>query len=112
MDNSQNQNATKHKPGKSLYTNVRVKKTVKKTINGFLNKVNRKKFGRKVRDEAVIELAVSLLNDSHIKELQEKSLTNKDRLEIKYQEFIKVNGNISKDEFIGYLLSPEISHQK
>ena len=49
-------------------------------------------------------MALSFLDDSHLKELQEKSLTNKDRLELKYQEYLKANGNVSKDEFIGKLL--------
>lgn len=104
MDNSQTQNVTKKKSKKSQFTNLRVSISTRKKINDLLSKVNKKKFGKRVKAEAVIDMALSFLDDSHLKELQEKSLTNKDRLELKYQEYLKANGNVSKDEFIGKLL--------
>ncbi len=84
---------------------IRVKRETKKRLQSELAKVNKKQFGRKVRLDALIDRAVSLLTEADLLNLQQASLSNVDRLEIKYREFVKTNATISKDEFIGLILT-------
>ena len=88
---------------------LRVKRETKKRIQAELAKVNKKDFGKKVRCDELIGTALSLLTERHIKELQDGSMTNTDRLEIQYRDYIRKNGATSKDEFLGLVLSGNAS---
>jgi hypothetical protein len=83
---------------------LRVHRSTKKTIYSDLAKINRKDFGRKVRTDSYIKLAISKLTESDFKALQNESLTQADRLELKYRDHVKKHGQVSKDQFIGILL--------
>lgn len=91
---------------KSEITAIRVAVLTLKTISGILTKANRKSFGRKIKASTLVQYAISKITDADIKMLQEQSLSNADRMEIKYREFVRANGPISKDEFLGTLLGP------
>lgn len=82
-----------------------------KQLQAFKDRVNKKSFGRKVRDAELLALAVSLLNESHIQPLQEATYSEKDRLNIVHSEFQKSHGKISMDQFIGRLLRGEIQNK-
>jgi len=84
---------------------LRVKRDTKRRVLAELAKVNKKDFGKAVRTDALISLALSLLNDQHIKVLRDGSMTNADRLELRYRDYVKKNGATSKDEFLGRILS-------
>lgn len=105
MEQNSNQNVTKSPKKVSQVTSVRLKNQTSKKLSNFLAKCNKKDFGKRIKGDDVIALALKLLSDSHIKELQNSSLSNADILEIKYQEYIKKNGKTSKDEFYGVLLN-------
>ncbi len=94
-------------PKKLTASSLRVKPETRKRVLAELAKVNKKTFGRKVRVDQVLNLLLTLLKPEHIKTLQEESLSNADRIEINYREHIKRHGPISKDEFLGLLLSAE-----
>lgn len=94
---------TKKPNGASL----RVKAETRKRVLTELAKINKKTFGRKVRVDHLLNLLLPLLKPEHIQKLQEDSLSNSDRLEMKYKEHIKKFGPISKDEFLGVLLESE-----
>ena len=72
-------------------------------------KANKKEGGRTIKIDPIIKLALSLIEPKHIKDIQEASLTNQDRLEIEYQAYIAKNGMISKDEYLGKRLRGEIA---
>ena len=85
---------------------LRVKRDTKRRVLAELAKVNTKDFGKAVRTDALISLALSLLNDQHIKVLRDGSMTNADHLESRYRDYLKRYGATTKDEYLGMLLSP------
>lgn len=87
---------------------LRVKRETKKKALSDLAKINKKDFGRNIRVDELIALALSLVEPKHVRELQERSLSNADRLERQFQDYIKVHGSISKDAFLGKLLAGEV----
>jgi hypothetical protein len=105
MEASANQKVTKSKPNTVSTVPLRVKRETKRRIQAELAKVNKKPLGRKVRVDSLVIRALNLLTDSDFKALQEESLTNADRLEQKYLEYLKSNNGKSKDEFIGQILA-------
>ena len=67
--------------------------------------INKKEIGRKVRVDALLDLALNLVTAEHIKMLQDHSLTNEDRKEILRQQYVATRGPISKDEFTGFMMT-------
>lgn len=98
----------KNKP-KTTTSAIRVKNETKRKILSELAKINRKDFGKKVRVEHFISLAISLIEPKHLKDLQERTLTYADRLERDYRAYTAKHGPISKDEYLGKRLSGELS---
>ncbi len=80
-------------------------------LQQFKDRVNKKSFGRKIRDAELLALAVSLLSDQHVQPLQESTYSEKDRLSLVHSEFQKAHGKISMDHFIGKLLRGEIQNK-
>ena len=85
--------------------NVRVRRETKKKILADLAALNKKDFGRKVTVDDYVQLAISLIKPEYLQRLKDQSLSNRDRMELKYKEYCTANGKISKDEFIGILLA-------
>lgn len=104
MNQSAQIKASKPKVSSGTIVSLRIKRETKKRIQAELAKVNKKEFGRKVRCDELIGTALSLLNDQHLKALQDGSMTNADRLEIQYRDYVKKHGVITKDEFLGTIL--------
>ena len=105
MDHSTQSKAVKAKVSSTTSVSLRVKRETKKRIQAELAKVNKKDFGKKIRCDELIGVAFSLLTDQHLKALQEGSMSNADRLEIQYRDFVKKHGATSKDEFLGIILN-------
>jgi hypothetical protein len=106
MESTQNNISKKQtKKSKSNTTPIRVLKTTAKTLKGIVQKLNKKPLGKKIRVDDLILKSLSLLEDEHFEEIKNSTLTNADRLEMKYQEYCRVNGPVSKDEFLGKLLT-------
>lgn len=82
-----------------------------KILSQLKEKVNKKDFGRKVRDSELIQLGLGLIDSDHIRNLQESTYTERDRLSLAHLEFQKTHGKISLDQFIGKLLNGEISNK-
>lgn len=89
------------------HTSVRIKSESKNKAKSILLNANKKKHGRTIKLPDLIELAINLLTDEHIKVLQERSLSFEDRKEILRQNYIQKCGFISKDEFIGFMMQAE-----
>ncbi len=100
----------KSKPKNKVSTTapIRVRVETRKRVLQEVAKANKKDFGKRIRPEDIIALAMSLLTPGHIQTLQETSLSNADKLEKEYREFIAKNGHISKDTYLGKRLNGEI----
>lgn len=105
--NQTKKEAKTNKP--SAHGAIRVRKDTRKRVLAELARVNKKDFGRKVRPDEFIALAVSLVTPEHIVKLQESSLSNADRLEREYRTYVSTHGAISKDEYLGKRLAGEIT---
>ena len=85
---------------------LRVKRETKKKIITELAEFNRrKKIGRNLTVDDYVQLAISFMKPDSLETLRDRTLSNKDRLELRYQEYCVSNGKVSKDEFYGILLS-------
>ncbi len=80
-------------------------------LQSLKDKVNKKSFGRKVKDSEIIAKALTLMDANHLQELQDATLSEKDRLHMAHENFVKQNGKITLDQFIGKLLKGEIREQ-
>ena len=105
MDQSTTVVKSKANKNQSGTETIRVKKETKKKIQLLLLTVNKKDFGRKIKPDDLLAIAISLISQEHISKLQESSFSNKDRLEMQFKAFQSTNRKVSKDEFIGLLLS-------
>lgn len=72
------------------------------------DQINKKPYGRKVRDWEIMSVALKQINQEHIKELQTQTYSEKDRLMLAHEDYQKANGKISLDQFIGKLIRKEI----
>lgn len=90
------------------YTSIHTRKETKKRITADLARINKKDFGRVIRAEEYLALAVTLITPEHILQLQESSLSNADRLERDYRKYLAQFGPISKDDYLGKRLSGQI----
>ncbi len=108
MEQIKNENVAKIKPKKSTYSTIRLTQGTQKKLTQLLGKANKKNFGKRIKADQLILLALGLISENHIKSLQENSLSNADKLEMKFKEYIKKNGSISKDDFLGKLLEESI----
>lgn len=88
-------------------SSLRVKPETRKRFLSELAKANKKSFGRKVRADQLLSLLMTFIKPEHIQKLQQDSLSNADRLEMRFREHIKKFGPISKDEYLGLLMSTE-----
>ena len=103
METSENKKQSKIKIKKLNTAGIRVDKETQRDLNRLVDKINKKQFGKKVKISQIIALSVKLIGDEHIKELQHNSLSNADKIEMQYRDYIRQNGAISKDEFLGKL---------
>ena len=108
MENNPTEKKVKPASKSSAHASLRVRKETRKRVVADLAKVNRKDFGKKIRTDQYIELAISLVTPEHLVQLQEGSLSNVDRFERDYKAYVAKHGSISKDEYLGKRLSGEI----
>jgi len=107
---TQTEKKGKQAPKRVAYAAIRVRKDLKRQIEAHLERVNKKDLGKRVRAEDYLALALSLVTPQHIKELQEASLTNADRLERDFRAYTAKHGPISRDEYLGKRLAGEITN--
>lgn len=103
METSGNKKQTPHQRKRINMSGIRVSKKTRRDLNRLLDKVNKKQFGKKIKINQIIAISIKLICDEHIKELQQSSLTNADKIEMQYREYIRQNSSIPKDEFLGKL---------
>lgn len=101
----------KPKPAGTSNVSLRVKRDTKRRVLQELAKMNKKDFGRSIKADDLIMLALSLIEPRHISLLQEATLSNADRLELMYREHVKKYGATSKDEFLGQLIEERVNKE-
>jgi hypothetical protein len=103
METSETKKQSKASPKKLTTAGIRVCKETRRELNRLMDKINKKQFGKRIKIDRIIALSIKLIHDEHIKELQQSSFSNADKIEIQYREYIRQNGAISKDDFLGKL---------
>jgi hypothetical protein len=83
---------------------LRVRRETKKMILSELANLNKKESGRPITPDQYVSLAVSLIRPEHLQQLQDQSLTARDRFRRRYQEYCQQHGKVSEDEFLETLL--------
>ena len=67
---------------------IRVQLETQRKAERLLAVANKKRFGRKIKVDQLLNLALDLVCESQLHSLQELSLTNEDRKEILRQKYI------------------------
>lgn len=104
----QQQNETKKNVVKKKQVLKKLDPETSRLLQAIKDKINKKSFGRKVKDYEIIAKGISLIAAEDIQELQERTYSEKDRLGLAHDSYQKLNGKISLDQFIGKLLKGEI----
>ncbi len=97
---------TEKKPKNSL---KKIDPEATRLLHQLKERANRKSFGRKITEKEIILKGLRLVTSEHLKELQDSSLTEKDRLHLAHEEYAKRNGKITLDQFIGKLIRGELT---
>jgi hypothetical protein len=79
-----------------------------KLLSVLRDKANKIELGRKVRDNELLHLGLTLIESGHIEALKESTYSEQDRLTLAHTEYQKAHGKMSLDQFIGKLLRGEI----
>ena len=88
---------------------VRITSDTKNMLDQILAEANNKDLGGKVKPESVLALAFSLVKKDDIEKLKAATLTNTDKLELRYREHVKKHGPVTKDDFLGRVLSGQLT---
>ena len=86
---------------------IRISLENHKKAEKILAVANKKKIGRTVKIDQVLNIALDLLTEAHIKKLQEQSLSNENRKELLRQKWTEINGHVSREEFTGIMMTKE-----
>lgn len=108
METKQDAKVNKAKPQTVTTVSLRVKRETKRRLLQELTKINKKDFGKRIKADDLIALAIGLLGEQHLRQLQDASLSNSDRLALQHRNYMRQHGGISRDEFIGKLLAGEL----
>lgn len=82
-----------------------------KLLSQLKDRANKKPYGRKVREAEILARAIRLVDQEDLKVLQEQTYSERDRLNMAHEEFVKAHGKISLDQFIGKLIRGELPGQ-
>ena len=80
-------------------------------LESLLVRANKNREGRRVKAGDVVCFALGLVTDAHLAEVGDRILSNKDRLEVMFRSMAKTRRGLSRDEFLGMLLSGKIAGQ-
>ena len=83
---------------------VRLKQPTLETLSKLKSKANTGNTGRRVQNDDLVSLGLSLISDSHVKQLRESKQTNKDRFEEMFKHYKSKNRGATRDEFLGILI--------
>ncbi len=90
------------------HASLKVKVETRDRVFHEIDRLNEKEFGRKVNPDDVVAIAIGLLKSEHYQQIQDATLSNFDRLERDHKAYEAKHGAISKDDYLGKILSGEI----
>lgn len=105
MEQAKTEKSIKTKAPNVSTVGLRVKRETKRRVMQDLAKINKKDFGKRIKADDLIGLALGLVQEQHLNQLQESSLSNSDRLTLQHRAYVRQHGNITKDDFLGLVLS-------
>jgi len=88
---------------------IRIDAKSKKLMDDLLKRGNKTKVGRMLKPSDLICFSLELVTEDHLQELCNKSLRNRDRIEILFERISKEKRGISRDDFDGMLLNGEFA---
>ena len=99
---SRARNATAHEE-KSATSAIRVSNETRKRLLAELARINKKPNGKRVKIDALLACLIPKLSAKDVIELQEASLSGRDRLEQNYRAYCAKFGQLTMDEFLGVI---------
>ena len=88
---------------------IRVRQSTRVKMEELLKRANKHKLGRKVKTDDLICFSLGLLTDEHLEQICNKTLTNKDRLELLFRRVAKERKGLTRDEFFGLLIDGKVT---
>ena len=93
-------------------TSIPVSQETRRLIMQDVERINKKDFGRKVRVDEYVAVAIQHVTDADRKILQEGTLSPMDRLERDHRKYVAEYGQISLNDYHDKRLSGEIPPPK
>jgi len=88
---------------------VRIRHNTKVKLEQLLRQANKERLGRKVKVDDLLVFALGLITDQHLAEICNKTLSNKDRMELLYRKLSREKRGITRDEVLGALLDGKMT---
>jgi hypothetical protein len=88
---------------------IRIRQSTRGKLDDLLRRANKQKLGRKVKTDDLICFSLGLLTDEHLDQICNKTLTNKDRLELLFRRVAKERKGLTRDEFFGLLIDGKVT---
>lgn len=107
METSEAKKVAKPNVKKSNSAAIRVSLETRKRLLSELAKINKKQFGKRVKLDALLLKLLPKLTAQDLTELQEASLTGRDRMEQSYRAHCSKFGQITMDDYLAHLLKSE-----
>ena len=101
---------TQKRKGTASSAPIRVKHRTKTKLEQLLKQSNKDRVGRSIKADDLIWCGLALINDAHIAEIRDKALSNRDRMELLFQSFVKEHRGATREEFFGALLAGKLTH--
>lgn len=92
----------------SVAVPIRIRQKTKARLEQLLRQTNKDRSGRKVKADDLICFSLELLTEQHLIEIGDSLLSNKDRLELLFQQFVKGRRGATRDDFLGELLKGKL----
>ena len=102
-------------PKKSTSSAIRVSQETRKRLLSELARINKKPHGKRVKIDALIAALLPKLTAKDVSDLQNASLSGRDRLDQNYRAYCTKFGSVSMDEFLALVSAqavPQILNQK
>ena len=88
---------------KSSSSAIRVSNETRKRLLAELARINKKAHGKRVKIDALLMRLLPKISAQDVAELQEASLSGRDRLEQNYRAYCAKFGQLSMDEFLAII---------
>jgi hypothetical protein len=88
---------------------IRIRQKTKSKLELLLRQTNKDRPGRKVKADDLICFSLDLLTEKHLAEICDKMLSNRDRIELLFQLFLKGRRGATREDFLGELIKGRLT---